>query len=240
MFRRAVHSLAGRFGYHVIRKPPLGHNLETHLASLLPMLGVNVVVDVGANNGGSGTMLREAGYGGRLVSFEPGPAFSALEAAAAADPLWWTYQTAIGDENIEAELNVTDSLYFSSLHDPAVLARTDFPDETTVVAKRRVTVRTLDSLFDEFAGGIAEPRIFLKSDTQGHDLAVVRGMHAHLDKVVGLLIEAPIRPLYRGAPDAATMLTELTAAGFRLFRSFPTVEHHLLDAYDQDWILLRS
>jgi hypothetical protein len=65
-------------------------------------------------------------------------------------------------------------------------------------------------------------------------------MREHLNRVVGLLIEAPIRPLYDGAPDAAEMLAELTADGFRLFRSFPTVEHHLLDAYDKDLILLRS
>jgi SAM-dependent methyltransferase len=59
------------FGYERIKKRKLHDTLEQHLAALLPQLAINCVVDVGANTGQFGAMLRRIGYAGRIVSFEP-------------------------------------------------------------------------------------------------------------------------------------------------------------------------
>jgi hypothetical protein len=63
--------------------------LPQHLMALLELYRVNCVLDVGANRGQYGTLLREAGYAGRIVSFEPVPHIAQqLEAVAAKDGNW--------------------------------------------------------------------------------------------------------------------------------------------------------
>lgn len=59
------------------------------LVRILDHHGIDVVLDVGANVGQYAARLRQGGWSGRIVSFEPLPdAHATLEAAAAPDALW--------------------------------------------------------------------------------------------------------------------------------------------------------
>jgi FkbM family methyltransferase len=52
--------------------------------------------------------LREAGYGGRIVSFEPGPAaFARLESRNSGDSLWSCHRLVLGNRDDTATLNVS-------------------------------------------------------------------------------------------------------------------------------------
>ena len=74
------------------------------------------MLDVGANSGQFAASLRDAGYQGRIVSFEPlSGAFADLERAAASDPLWSCINLALGEENCTAVINVSANSYSSSL-----------------------------------------------------------------------------------------------------------------------------
>ena len=56
------------------------------------------MLDVGANEGQFGRWLRNHGYGGRIISFEPlSAAYQMLLAESAGDGLWEARQFAIGD-----------------------------------------------------------------------------------------------------------------------------------------------
>src|SRR5665213_2689705 len=60
--------------------------------------GIQAVIDVGGNVGGYGAELREYGYSGRIISFEPtAQAYEKLAARAKADPKWIVSKTAIGE-----------------------------------------------------------------------------------------------------------------------------------------------
>jgi hypothetical protein len=50
-------------------------------------------------------------------------------------------------------------------------------------------VRRLDTFFDDIQKQVREPRIFLKIDTQGFDLEVLRGVSANIGKILGLQSE---------------------------------------------------
>src|SRR5688572_30716617 len=97
-----------RAGFDVTRFPPRSPStLSGHTARVLAELGIECVLDVGANVGQYGDMLRAIGYTGLIVSFEPVDAtFHELSRHAAEDANWRTIQMALGAEDGEATLNV--------------------------------------------------------------------------------------------------------------------------------------
>src|SRR6185503_14619714 len=77
---------------------------------------IGLVVDIGANTGQYGSMLRRSGYKGPLLSIEPlSAAFRELSRRAGRDPNWSTIEAAVGAQNTEAEINVSANSASSSL-----------------------------------------------------------------------------------------------------------------------------
>ncbi len=66
-------------------------------------------------------------------------------------------------------------------------------------------------------------RPYLKMDTQGFDLEVVRGATETLRVVPVLQTEVSVRPLYAGMPDYITSIRTLEERGFELSGLFPVV-----------------
>ena len=85
LLKRGIQHIFKRFGYQIMRFPAL-HSHERHIHKLLSTLAVNCVLDVGAHKGEFYQFLRRAGYGGRVVSFEPLPeSFARLRQVAAGE-----------------------------------------------------------------------------------------------------------------------------------------------------------
>src|SRR4051812_5549404 len=98
-----LNAAARRAGFDVIKHQPLGASYPRHRQALLELLGVNVVIDVGANIGQTGHAFRERGYSGLIVSFEPVQAvFEELREAATHDAGWICVRAALGDYDGEA------------------------------------------------------------------------------------------------------------------------------------------
>jgi FkbM family methyltransferase len=209
--RDRIRRLARRMGYEVRPYTPL-RSLTAAREELLRRRGVDVVLDVGANAGQYGTMLRELGYAGRLVSLEPvAEAYAELERRAVADGAWEAVCVAASDVDGEITLNVTGDSRSSS-----VLARNErFADKAGWAPKesRRVAARRLDGL----AGELLRPqeRAYLKLDIQGYERHVLDGAGAALARFEGIELELSVTPLYEGQPGLAEMLPLLAGHGFR-------------------------
>jgi FkbM family methyltransferase len=183
-----------------------------HLNGLLDDLGVNCVIDAGANTGQFARELRASGFGGLIVSFEPvRRCFEALVAECGDDPKWRGHQLALGDEDTRMTINVTPSMtVMSSFLAPRGAA--------LEVEEEEVQVRRLDGLLDEVTADLAEsPRVFLKMDTQGFDLKVFAGASGCLDPILGLQSELSVVPVYEGMTDYLEALAIYRGAGFGLF-----------------------
>jgi hypothetical protein len=63
-------------------------------------------------------------------------------------------------------------------------------------------------------GHISDPRILLKTDTQGCDLEVIEGARGCVQHVVALQAELSVRPTYEGQPSRLTALAALEREGF--------------------------
>src|SRR6185312_8827200 len=90
--------------------------LQYRRARDLKELGTTVVLDVGANAGQFAHEIREMGYTGRIVSFEPlGAAFGSLQKHARTDENHVCMQVALGDRDGITQINVSENLFSSSL-----------------------------------------------------------------------------------------------------------------------------
>jgi FkbM family methyltransferase len=213
--------------------------LDTFLWVLFEHFGINCVLDVGARVGAYGVLLRNNGYRGHILSFEPVRAnFDRLQEACAGDPLWRAFPYALGDANGTAEINVSHGTNYSSFLTPSRFGEeldTDIAVERTEV----VEVRRLDAIFEEVTTDIVSPRVYLKMDTQGFDLEVFRGASGCLDKVIALQAELSLQALYDGMPGWMAALKEFSEAGYEVSGTFAGVRDACLRLCEMDCVMVR-
>src|SRR5580765_5169151 len=115
MLKELVQATLHRLGYELKRFRPSDTDAG-RLVAMLDAHDVNLVLDVGANIGQFGIKLREIGYTGRIVSFEPlSAARDALAKAGRNDPQWeLADQAAIGSEDSEIEIHIASNSSSSS------------------------------------------------------------------------------------------------------------------------------
>jgi FkbM family methyltransferase len=156
---------------------------------------IALVIDVGANVGQYAERLRDIGFAGRIVSFEPGSAaFVELSRRARKDPSHWeARRKAVGDRPGTSVLRISGNSVSSSLLEPGEEHLRVDPRIATV-AHERVPVTTLD---DEFARETLT-RLWLKLDVQGHELAALRGATGILTACYAVQTELSLGELYRG------------------------------------------
>ncbi len=201
-----------RSGYDLVRfdqDHPLWRRLR-----LMESAAIDLVLDVGGGRGEYGVTLRQFGYGGRIVSFEPlSDAFRDLSRAAEIDPLWRAENFALGDADETRAINVASNSASSSFL--AMLPQhVESAPQSAYVGTERVRVRTLNEVFAEHAG--AGDRVFLKIDTQGYEERVLRGGVEALDDIALVQMEACLCPLYEGNLMVADAISLMAGMSFTL------------------------
>jgi FkbM family methyltransferase len=193
------------------------------LRALFAQLRVDCVLDVGANVGQYRNFLRyEVGYTGRIVSFEPVPRnLLVLRERAANDDAWTIEPFALGATVGEASFNVTATTLFSSFLRPNEASVDLFQGENAVTERITVDVRRLDDVLPALERRFGITRPYLKLDTQGFDLEVVKGGAESMRRICGLQTEASVKPIYCDMPNYVTTIGQLEALGFELTGMFP-------------------
>ena len=193
-----------------------------HLRDLLNKYKIGCVLDIGANAGQFAQSLRHLGYAGRIISFEPmDKARTELERAAARDPGWEVLPWALGGEYAELQLQIFTDDTFSSFHDLRGEASAIFGQYVEKTGSQRVVVERLDDLWPSLFDGRASCPVLLKTDTQGHDLEVLKGAERSLANVASVLTEASIERIYENSPTLAQLAAYLEDQGFRTSGFYP-------------------
>ncbi|WP_237704855.1 MULTISPECIES: FkbM family methyltransferase [Rubrivivax] len=232
-----LNNIAAHLGYAVVpawRQPGMAQ--ATLTGQLLRHHQVDLVLDVGANAGQYHDFLRlEAGYEGEVVSFEPQPDLAErLNARAAADPRWKVHHLALGSADAELALNVMHRGEFSSFLQPDNTGQPQFADLNRVRQTVAVPVKRLDAI--ELP---ASDRLFLKADTQGFDLEVIRGASGILPRVKVIQTEVCVQPIYKGMPRYRDVLAELEGLGFSPAGFFAVSRSADMAAIEFDCLLVR-
>jgi len=211
MWRQLAGRLLRRFDLKLVQYS------ETYVARrdlLLRTSGVDAVLDIGANVGQYGQLLRHYGYAGRILSIEPLPGpFERLAARAAGDPRWDVERRAVGAEPGRLDIHVSDdSVYSSAL--PLAAAANDWNPRSRYVATESVQVEPVDVIVARH--GLDPSRLGLKIDVQGFERDVLRGATSTLGRVPYLELELSGRPLYEGQMLLPESLEVTAAAGLTL------------------------
>jgi FkbM family methyltransferase len=207
----AMRAMLRRTGRDVVPYDEL-HFYGLQRRRLMSEAGITLVLDVGANLGQTGAELREAGYTGKIVSFEPlKEPFGQLSQAAAHDGKWMARQCAVGDRAGSVVMNVSGTHWSSSIL-PMADRHTSMVPTSAYVGQETVQVMRLDDLFGEYA--VETDRVFLKVDTQGYEAAVLRGAEASLPKISLVQLEVSFVRLYEQQPEYHQVMGMMDQAGF--------------------------
>lgn len=198
------------FGIEIIKYPT--PELDRRI-KLLNTHNIDTILDVGANIGQYGSELRNIGYKGTILSFEPtSRAFEKLKKTASKDSNWKVYNFSLGEFDGETEINISkNSVSSSILNDLPQL--TESAPEAKFVSKEKIQVKKIDTIFNEL--GLFDKQIYLKIDTQGYENMVIEGAKNSLNHIKGIQIEMSLIPTYQGAITFEEMTDKLKKNNFK-------------------------
>jgi FkbM family methyltransferase len=210
-------------GYDLLKINKYHPTIESHLKILFDALSIDLILDVGANNGGYGVLLRQMGYKGHIISFEPVKScYNILKKTIGNDKKWIAHNYALGAEDQVLAINVPKSNDFASFLDVSHGAKKIWANDFSTMTRERVQVKALDHVFKDLVRDLGRQRqIFLKMDTQGFDLEVFKGAKQTIQKTVGIQSEISVMPIYENMPDYIESLSCYRENGFELTGLYP-------------------
>jgi FkbM family methyltransferase len=175
------------------------------------LLGCSVVLDAGANEGQWAKSIRNSGWTGPIVSFEPISSIAEkLQSEARDDEGWSIHAIGLGSATKQQSINVSDNLGSSSSFFQIEDRVLKVEPSAQFIRSEEVEIRRLDELSCVNGGDL----VFLKADVQGFELEVLSGAAGFIEQVVAIELECSLVPLYVGQPNMAQVMATCEALGF--------------------------
>ncbi len=239
-----IDSLLKRFGYRLLPTWRLRqYEMSKHLRRLFRQVDIRCVIDVGAFTGQYRDFLRRhVGYDGLIVSFEPVSAqVDTLKQRAAADPCWVIWPYALGSETGKRHLNVMEGASLTSFLEPDSQTVKKFDTLNVVNRREEVEIKRLDDVMPalrQLPGFPNAGNTFLKLDTQGYDLEVIKGGVGSLAGIAALQTELSVLPIYKEMPTYIEVMEALKERGFDMTGVFPVSRDSLSRIIEFDCVMI--
>lgn len=218
----SIRKLARRVGLLMERATALTVP-SVRLVQELRLRKVNLILDIGANDGGYGQEVFDAGYSGQMISFEPLPdARRRLVRVVKKSPNWTLAPAlALSDTNgtstfYEAGNSASSSLLAMNE------AHVEAAPESAISRSFEVKTARLDDVSIDL--GCDRPH-FMKIDVQGGESLVLSGAQNTISYTVGIQIEMSLHALYAGQSLWREIDDLLTVQGFHLWDVIPGFRH---------------
>lgn len=231
--------IAKALGYELIKRSKHPTS-SSHLANLIKHHDIDIVLDVGANNGQFGLMLRNEGYKGEIHSFEPvSKTFENLNHACLNDQKWFSNKLAMGSTTGEETVHITESSDLSSFLNPNDFGKEKY-EKIKVSQTEKVKVNTISDYLATKIPAFKERNILLKMDTQGYDLKVFEGALNVLDHIDCILSEISFIPIYSEMPHYLDSLKIYEENGFVVTGMYPISRKSDLSVIEMDCFMINS
>ncbi len=153
--------IAAYFGYEFTKI--VRNNSGRLVEALINKHDIDLVIDVGANMGQFATGLRQMGYAGRIISFEPVNACY-QHISAIADEQWQVENYALGDANKTENIHISINSDLSSILSASDYGKFYYSGKIDTVGSQRTQIKKLDEVIPELVNDIDKRKVFLKLD----------------------------------------------------------------------------
>lgn len=172
------------------------------------------IVDVGAS-GGIDQRWSKLTNNYMAVLFEPDPReYEILSEKSGANMI--VLNAALSDTAGAVDFHLCKKQQVSSVFLPNMDFLRKFPDVERYEVIKTISLQT-DTLSNQLKSKNINEVDFIKIDTQGYELPILKGAHDFLDKVIGLELEVEFAPLYKNQPLFSEVNGFATNYGFELF-----------------------
>lgn len=209
-----IKKILSKVGIQVVKAPHKGIELGIDLQFFLPDLNIRTIFDVGANEGQSIAAYRVWFPSAKIHSFEPVASTFSVLLANVNDPKVFCHNLALGSEQGSAPIKIDKNL--SGMN--SMLGASQETGQLTETIK----VDTLDAFCEAKKIDHID---FLKIDTEGFDLEVLRGASGMLARgQISLIeIEAGMNPFNTHHTGLEIMKAFLEELGYLLFGIYEQV-----------------
>jgi FkbM family methyltransferase len=216
MLQNLIKSCVQSFGIDIVKYPLLS-DFARQVRRLFQDAKIDLVLDVGACDGGFVRFMRgPIGYSGKIVSFEPTKSvFDKLSTGLQHDRRWSGLNIGISDKDGNGVLNTYPShADFNSMLPLRADDARAFDVDLTRRGTETISLRSIDSLWDEITSAQPQPSVYLKTDTQGHDPFVISGATSHLKQIVAIQSEIAAIEIYDGMQPMHETLRSMASIGY--------------------------
>ena len=186
---------------------------HSQLLNYLNNIGINTIVDIGANRGQFALAARKHFPMAKIFSFEPllEPT-SLFRKIFANDPNTILYELAIGTEEAETIIHISNADDSSSLLPISTLQNELYPG-TSEKETRTIVQKPLDAILSPLD---IKRHALLKIDVQGYEKQVLEGCKSLLPLFTYIYVECSFVELYEGQSLAHEIISYLSKYGFIL------------------------
>jgi FkbM family methyltransferase len=178
-----------------------------------------VIVDGGANRGGTIDLFLKQYKNPTIHAFEPIPELvDVLRNRYGNNKNIFIHGMALGVANNPISFNVVDNLVSSSILSPTETNRNYHGSKMDIKQTVEVPMVRLDNVLDDDID-------ILKLDLQGYELEALRGCGSLLDSTKIITTEVEFIPLYEGQPLFADIDTFLRSHNFKLLNLYDLWTH---------------
>jgi hypothetical protein len=113
-------------------------------------------------------------------------------------------------------------------------------DAFAILHTESVMLKRLDEIFTDITEHIPQPRVYLKMDTQGWDLEVLKGASGCIGQVLALQSEVSIQAYYQDMPGYLEAIAFMHSLGFGLAGMFTVVRDTSTGLFtEMDCVMMR-
>ena len=172
-----------------------------------------VIVDVGASGGINPRWSKTTEFY-KGILFEPDPReFDVLKKNS--DNNLIVINSALSDSNKEIEFHLCKKQEVSSVYPPNFNFLNKFADSERFNVEKIIHINA-DTLSNQLKKEGIDEVDFIKIDTQGYELSILKGCSSYLENVVGLEVEVEFEPVYIGQPLFSELDNYVKENGFIL------------------------